>query len=572
MSFRRLIQILCLVVFLFSLASVASLILPLSNPDLFLRFDPVIFIGTVISGRTFSFVYIPAIIVILLAPFFGRIFCGYICPMGTTIDETDRLINSPGKKTVQIDRHLRSIKYYVLFFILGAALLGVSFVFLGSPISLIARFYGLVIYPMLSFLASLGVQIVMPLAEKFDIYSIVFAKIPTPRFATQLFILVFFIAIFAAVRISPRFWCRFICPSGAILALFSMRPLYRRQVSEDCTNCGKCVKSCPTAAISQDDPGSSSHSECIVCKTCEEICPVDAVRFSAEKADRNPAGEPVNSPERRRFLVSGLAGFGTATVNLTGLNSLYGKQGIGQVAPHDLLRPPGSIPEMDFLAKCVRCGECMVACPNNVLQPIWTQAGFAAIFSPGFVPRRGKCDPSCTNCGDVCPTFAIRSLPRKERIWARSGTATIIKNLCLAWEHKKKCMVCDEVCPFGAIEFNYVEGNPVSVPEITEDKCAGCGYCEHHCPVQNKAAIIVTPMGGLRMAEGSFKEEGMKLGMNISIKPKDETGYPSDEDPSYGTAPGFDADFSESAELGFDDPYSDVDEPEDGQAPGFDVE
>ncbi|MBW1763822.1 MAG: 4Fe-4S binding protein, partial [Deltaproteobacteria bacterium] len=107
---------------------------------------------------------------------------------------------------------------------------------------------------------------------------------------------------------------------------------------------------------------------------------------------------------------------------------------------------------------------------------------------------------------------------------------------------------------------------------ITEDKCAGCGYCEHQCPVQNKAAIIVTPMGGLRMAEGSFKEEGMKLGMNISIKSKDETGYPSDEDPSYGTAPGFDAYFSESAELGFDDPYSDVDEPEDGQVPGFDAE
>ena len=75
-------------------------------------------------------------------------------------------------------------------------------------------------------------------------------------------------------------------------------------------------------------------------------------------------------------------------------------------------------------------------------------------------------------------------------------------------------MVCDEVCPYDAIDFMREPGNPVPVPHVNEDRCAGCGYCEHHCPIQNQAAIVVTPLGALRPAQGSYevlaKSQGLK--------------------------------------------------------------
>jgi ferredoxin len=75
---------------------------------------------------------------------------------------------------------------------------------------------------------------------------------------------------------------------------------------------------------------------------------------------------------------------------------------------------------------------------------------------------------------------------------------------------------------------------------VREEKCAGCGYCEHFCPVQNQSAIVVTPMGALRMSEGSFIVQGMGEGLNLSISPKSEYGSkPEGKDWGKGFAPGF---------------------------------
>jgi ferredoxin len=182
----------------------------------------------------------------------------------------------------------------------------------------------------------------------------------------------------------------------------------------------------------------------------------------------------------------------------------------------------------------------MTACPTNTLQPIWFQAGLTGLFSPAITPRRGFCNPECNNCGTVCPTGAISKLTKKERIWAKTGTAVIFRQKCLAWEHRKSCMVCDEVCPFKAVEFIKEQGNPVPVPQVVEEKCAGCGSCEHYCPVQNEAAIVVTPMGALRLAKGSYAEQGRRQGLRLSLKPAADQGPALKEAaPPSGPAPGF---------------------------------
>jgi len=544
-TFWRSTQLISLILFLTLLALAVSSVFTPTPLDLFLLLDPALIVFAAISARIFAAAFIPALLVLLVTLFFGRIFCGYICPMGTTLDGTDKLFGTTRKKQPEAGK-LRLLKYIILFFLLGASLLGVSFVFVAAPLSLITRFYGLLVHPVLAFLSNEILSLVQPLAEWLDMDAVVFMRITTPRFATQLFILAFFGALFVLAKVSPRFWCRNLCPSGALMALVSKKPLIRRCVSDDCTDCGRCANFCPMNAIMTEDPRATLHEECIVCRTCQNTCPENAISFDRVRSEQVFEKQRF-SLTRRQFMYSGLFGAATATVGLTGLNSLHGKPGPGQVAPQGLIRPPGALPEMDFIARCSRCGECMAACPTNTLQPIWLDAGFMGLFSPGLNLRRSYCSPECRMCGEVCPTDAIRRLSPDERIWAKTGTAVIFRRKCLAWEQQKSCMVCDEVCPYKAVEFRKEPGNPVPVPQVREEECAGCGYCEHFCPVQNQSAIVVTPMGALRMSEGSYVAQGKSQGLNLSINPKSEYGpQPEGKDWGKGFAPGFEDDESGS--------------------------
>ncbi len=567
MRFRPVIQFLSLLAFLFLLTSAIYSGIDLVAPDLYLRMDPVLVFGSALCGRIFIFTFIPSLIVIFITIMFGRIFCGYICPMGITIDCSDRILNLKKKKGKGRE-NLYRLKYFMLFFIIGAGILGVSAVFVGSPLSLITRFYALLVYPVLSLLSRIGLSLIQPIAEHFEIYGLMYADISAPRYSTLFFVLFFFTGIFAAGKINSRFWCRYLCPSGAILALFSRKALVKRFVSDACTKCGKCVRACPMGAIEKESPENTAFAECIGCLTCLNVCPEKAVSFNFKGMEKKICSDFI--PERRTLLYSGVSGVIFASVNLSGLYSLHGKPGVGRVSPKGLVRPPGSRPEGDFLALCVRCGECMASCPNNALQPIWFEAGNERLFSPSLVPKRGACSPDCNNCGIVCPTGAIRPLEVPERRWAKTGTARVMRERCLAWEHQKRCMVCDEVCPYSAIKFRDEPGNPVPVPEVLEERCSGCGFCEHHCPVQNQSAIFVTPMGALRLNEGSFMEQGKSQGLNISLAHKGKkeqsggAGYPYDSSQGFeGDAPGF-----ESGAPGFENKASGFD----GDASGFEEE
>ena len=539
MSLRRAVQYACLAGFILLLGVAVLAAVPAAvfgiPLDFFLRLDPALAALTALSGRFVLAAFIPAAVVLATAPFLGRAFCGWVCPMGTTLDETDRHVGTGKPRDLG---RFRMVKYGVLGFILGGAVLGVSFVFVASPLSLITRFYGLLIHPILAFFADGALVVLRPLAQWLDWNALLFASIPMPHFATQVFILLFFAAVFAAARLSPRLWCRYLCPTGGLLALFSWKPLVRRRVvTTECTGCGTCHEACPMAAIDRVDSTVTNHRECILCRTCQTSCPQGAIVFLGDTVEPLAAA-PDFSAARRRFVASALAGVGTAAVGLTGLVSPLGKAAEGRVAAPGLVRPPGAVPERDFLSRCMRCGECMTACPYNALQPIWAEAGFLALFSPALTPRRGYCDPNCTRCGDVCPTDAIRALPKAERLWAKTGTASIVREKCLAWEFKEKCMVCDEVCPYDAVEFKDEPGNPVPVPHVIENKCSGCGYCEHHCPVQNQAAIVVTPMGEVRLHEGSYEQHGRHAGLAITLRPEGDFA-PSPESEPAGPAPGF---------------------------------
>lgn len=548
--FQRIVQALSLSAFLL-LLGVAFFPVPGWAPvDAFLRLDPLVMLGTILADRSWITAMIPAAIILALTAVLGRFFCGYLCPMGTTLDITDRLVRIPSPAvastrlrsasgeqsstpddseqerllppTTHPPSGLRQIKYLALFFILGAAVLGVSAVFLAAPLSLITRFYSLLIHPAAALAGDSVLHFLRPLALHLDWTQLAYAEIHLPRFTTQWFLLIFFLAVFALVRWSPRFWCRYCCPSGALLALVGRRPLFRRHVSKACTGCGACQHRCPMAAIPAN-PLQTAHEECIVCQKCVRICPVRAVSFQPLV---QPGTMPVRfSPNRRATLLAGLAGAGTATLTYTGLLEVRGEMLPGNITPEELIRPPGSLPERQFLARCIRCGLCMRSCPTNTLQPIWFQAGVIAMFSPQLTPRRGPCEPECTVCGQVCPTGAIRFLPHSEKIWAKVGTATIHRHRCLAWEWNKKCLVCDEVCPYDAIDLQRVTTHNQPVPFVDGNKCSGCGFCEYHCPARPGSAIVVNSTEALRISDGSYKELGQSMGLSLQLSPGEYPVY-----------------------------------------------
>jgi formate hydrogenlyase subunit 6/NADH:ubiquinone oxidoreductase subunit I len=149
---------------------------------------------------------------------------------------------------------------------------------------------------------------------------------------------------------------------------------------------------------------------------------------------------------------------------------------------------------------------------------VWLEAGISGLWTPKITARLAGCEQGCNLCGQVCPTEAIRPLTLEEKSFAKVGTARIDKTRCIAWEQDKKCLICDEICPYNAIVSQFMAGRSVTVPVIDEDKCNGCGYCECKCPVIGESAIIVEPSGELRLASGSYREKAKELGLVFHAK------------------------------------------------------
>ena len=525
---RRLCQLVSLGIFISLLWASLNQAALLISENFFLRLDPLILIGTSLAMGGLAASCIPALIVLASGPFLGRAFCGYVCPMGTVLDGAKFIVKAKRDKSTLTK--YSAWKYLLLTLILLAALTGISLVFIASPISLVTRLFTTIVTPLATALGELFLRAVLPVAEYFDWTGLIYMQIKPRHYATAAFVAAFFGTLLVLARISPRLWCRCLCPSGALFSFTAMKPLVRRRVSEACTECGRCQRSCPMGAI-PGDPHQTSHQECLLCGRCQAVCPEGAVSYIGTEPGRRAPVSPY-LPNRRQVVTAGAVGLATGFLSASGLAAVSKGQPVARLTGDSLVRPPGALPEKDFLARCVRCAQCSLACPTNILQPTWLNLNLADMFSPGLDPRLGPCAPHCTKCAEACPTEAIRGLSKEERLWAKVGTAVIIPNKCLAWEHHKKCMVCDEVCPYGAIEMVTVKNVPVPVPKVLENRCSGCGYCAHHCPIRPQPAIIVTAQGALRLAEGSYIETGKRQGLSISLKKQPAPGTKPKENAS----------------------------------------
>jgi ferredoxin len=204
---------------------------------------------------------------------------------------------------------------------------------------------------------------------------------------------------------------------------------------------------------------------------------------------------------RRTVLAAGLAGAGGAL--------LFKAQplGGGRSFSPALIRPPGSVPEPEFLERCIRCGECMKVCPTHAIQPALLEAGAEGTWTPFLDMDVGYCEYECTLCGQVCPTDAIRELSVEEKQKVKIGLAYFDRNRCLPYAYARSCIVCEEHCPTPtkAIWYEEVEvltsrGERVVVkqPRVEAELCIGCGICQNKCPMSDRAAVLVTSVGETR--------------------------------------------------------------------------
>jgi MauM/NapG family ferredoxin protein len=492
---RRVIQVTCLaiVVFLF-----ARTVYPLKSPlpvDLLLRIDPLAAAISFLASRSIVPQMLLSLVLLGATFFLGRFFCGYICPLGTAIDLFDGALIRlrPGRfRPTSIPLFP---KYALLIFLLMLALFGRSLLWPFDPLVIFTRWLVVLFYPVAVFLANTGLDLFRPLAERWALDVLAEAGFTQPAFAFWVFPLILFFLILGLGLLGRRFWCRAFCPLGAMLALATRFSPFRRMIAERlCTHCGLCRRHCSMAAIREDEV-SIIPGECIECGVCASLCSPKAISFRVGRSISPP--KQVDH-DRRRIVMAALAGLVAIPIS----------RAIPALAPSRprRIRPPGSVPEEVFLARCLRCGECMKVCLTNGLQPSLSEAGPGGFWTPVLVPRKGPCERQCHLCGQVCPTQAIRSLPLQEKSYARIGRADVERPRCLEWGHGLACLICDEVCPYGAI---YVGGSgrlgkgqrgPVVDPQI----CVGCGVCEYHCPVVGEAAIRVSAAGEDRLLEGRY--------------------------------------------------------------------
>jgi ferredoxin len=396
-------------------------------------------------------------------------------------------------------------KYLLLVFLLAGSAVGIQLTGLVDPLSLLARHLALGPYPAFNYAVNAAMdavyradyRLLTTVADAgYGLLKKTVLAFQQPRFDQGALLTVLLLAILALNLSERRFWCRYLCPLGALLGLLGRWALLKRETAEGCNACGACDRACQGGLRASADNGWAA-TECLYCMACDDACPRNAVHFGFS---RKPAPAALDLG-RRKVLLAG--GAGLASVAISRAAPAFD----GERALPDLLRPPGALPEPEFLARCVKCGECMKVCTTNGLQPTFLEAGPEGIWSPRLVPTRGYCEYACTLCGQVCPTGAIRALAPERKAQWHIGTAMFDRGRCLPHAHATPCIVCEEVCPTPtkAIWFEEVTvrdraGREVRVkqPHVDLERCIGCGICEAKCPVSDRPAVHVTSIGETR--------------------------------------------------------------------------
>ncbi len=416
--------------------SCAAVIFVLTTLAFFPAFKPLAYVLQLNFGAAgaklisdFSLITLAVVLInILVAYFFGRIYCSVICPFGILQD----ILGTIFRRKSGACKNFYYIRYTIFAVVLASMIVGATAVLRYlDPYSN----YGNLVTGFIS-IKTASVLTFIPL-----------------------------VILAALVLWKNRIFCTTICPVGTALGLcskFSSRKMYISQ--EICKKCGQCEKECPTGAIISDEK-SLDNERCIRCMRCVTKCPGNGILFGNKK-------EKIKfEPSRRNFITTGIVVAAAVAVFAKGKDIV---KTVVEGLKKRPICPPGAGSVERFVQKCTNCGLCVQHCKGKILKKPDSEYETVHIdFS------EGKCEFDCKNCSDICPTGALRKMSLKEKQNCRIG---LVK---LDYEKCTKCGLCARICPKQALEHK-----AGSTPVYIAKNCIGCGACQNICPA--KAIEIVS--------------------------------------------------------------------------------
>lgn len=239
-----------------------------------------------------------------------------------------------------------------------------------------------------------------------------------------------------------------------------------------------------------------------------------AAASTETESNATDADAPIGISRRAFIAALGTAAAGAVLSGMEG--EALAKESDGGLAPladrtppvrRTPVIPPGARSLARFSRHCVACQLCVQSCPNHVLKPSTSPKSW---MQPFMAFEEGRCRPECVRCGQVCPTGAIQPVTREEKSSIQVGYAVWDKSLCLPVKDGVPCGNCSRHCPSGAILMMPLEksggegasgkadakgskkaSRPLEIPLIDQERCIGCGACEHLCPSRPVSAIHV---------------------------------------------------------------------------------
>ena len=256
-----------------------------------------------------------------------------------------------------------------------------------------------------------------------------------------------------------RFWCRALCPLGALLGFVSRWTIFGMEKhTEKCEDCNRCALHCQGG--DDPDPGVPwRKAECHLCFNCVGDCPrgLDSSSAPGTRTPRQGSNSfphadhgDRNSQRRRRCRGGGRGRPASAFPQHDGIRGGERPAADSSARVADGEEFPGALHPLRRMHEGV---------PEQRPASDLAEAGLEGIWTPVLVPRIGYCEPSCVLCSQVCPTGAIweitsggerlviRDAPTQRTSPCKLGTAFYDRGRCLPWAMATECIVCEEWCP-----------------------------------------------------------------------------------------------------------------------------